>query len=69
MSDVSLFLFVRLRLCEGMAAKKKEEKEEKIYWGRPSNHLKIGLVGLPNVGKSSTFNILTKLQVCGQGKS
>eukprot|EP00008_Paramoeba_atlantica_P003300 CAMPEP_0201476550 /NCGR_PEP_ID=MMETSP0151_2-20130828/1735_1 /ASSEMBLY_ACC=CAM_ASM_000257 /TAXON_ID=200890 /ORGANISM="Paramoeba atlantica, Strain 621/1 / CCAP 1560/9" /LENGTH=387 /DNA_ID=CAMNT_0047856955 /DNA_START=53 /DNA_END=1216 /DNA_ORIENTATION=- len=43
--------------------KKKEEKEEKIYWGRPSNHLKMGLVGLPNVGKSSTFNILTKMQV------
>jgi len=34
-----------------------------VYWGRPSNHLKIGLVGLPNVGKSSTFNLLTKLQV------
>eukprot|EP00009_Paramoeba_aestuarina_P008191 CAMPEP_0201523586 /NCGR_PEP_ID=MMETSP0161_2-20130828/20406_1 /ASSEMBLY_ACC=CAM_ASM_000251 /TAXON_ID=180227 /ORGANISM="Neoparamoeba aestuarina, Strain SoJaBio B1-5/56/2" /LENGTH=385 /DNA_ID=CAMNT_0047922753 /DNA_START=57 /DNA_END=1214 /DNA_ORIENTATION=+ len=46
-----------------MAAKKKEVKEEKNYWGRPSNHLKIGLVGLPNVGKSSTFNILTKMEV------
>ena len=35
MSDVSLFLFVRV-CVRGMAAKKKEEKEEKIYWGRKS---------------------------------
>jgi obg-like ATPase 1 len=45
------------------AAAKKKVEEKKVYWGRPSNHLKIGLVGLPNVGKSSTFNLLTKLQV------
>lgn len=46
-----------------MAAKKGKAVEETIYFGRPSNHLKIGIVGLPNVGKSSTFNILTKLSV------
>ena len=28
-----------------------------------SNKLKMGIVGLPNVGKSSTFNLISKLQV------
>jgi len=28
--------------------------------GRPSNNLKIGIVGVPNVGKSSFFNALSK---------
>jgi len=31
--------------------------------GRASNTLKMGLVGLPNVGKSTTFNVLSKLSV------
>eukprot|EP00768_Dysnectes_brevis_P007701 gnl/Dysnectes_brevis/659_a727_4765.p1 GENE.gnl/Dysnectes_brevis/659_a727_4765~~gnl/Dysnectes_brevis/659_a727_4765.p1 ORF type:complete len:402 (+),score=163.61 gnl/Dysnectes_brevis/659_a727_4765:210-1415(+) len=31
--------------------------------GRAKNSLSMGLVGLPNVGKSLTFNILTKLEV------
>lgn len=46
-----------------MPPKKKEEEKPKIKWGRISNTLKMGLVGLPNVGKSLTFNILTKLTV------
>lgn len=28
--------------------------------GRPGNNLKIGIVGVPNVGKSSFFNLLSK---------
>jgi obg-like ATPase 1 len=31
-------------------AAKKGVKEEKILLGRPSNNLKVGIVGLPNVG-------------------
>jgi len=46
-----------------MPAKKKEEVVKKVLLGRPRNTLKMGLVGLPNVGKSTTFNVLTNLNV------
>lgn len=36
---------------------------ERPLLGRVSNHLKMGIVGLPNVGKSTLFNLLTKLSV------
>merc|ERR1711990_290812 len=44
-----------------MPPKKKEEapKPPKIL-GRMGTNLKIGIVGLPNVGKSTFFNVLTK---------
>jgi len=38
---------------------KKAVVEKKALLGRPSNNLKIGIVGLPNVGKSSFFNVLS----------
>lgn len=41
----------------------KEEKKEKPILGRVKTHLKMGVVGLPNVGKSSLFSMLTKLEV------
>lgn len=46
-----------------MPPKKKEEPTKKMILGRASNTLKMGLVGLPNVGKSTTFNFLSKLGV------
>lgn len=42
---------------------KKDVVEEKPRLGRPGNSLKMGIVGFPNVGKSSTFNLLSKMQV------
>eukprot|EP01123_Difflugia_compressa_P003947 TRINITY_DN15272_c0_g1_i1.p1 TRINITY_DN15272_c0_g1~~TRINITY_DN15272_c0_g1_i1.p1 ORF type:complete len:392 (+),score=77.81 TRINITY_DN15272_c0_g1_i1:111-1286(+) len=43
--------------------KKEEAPAKKALLGRVKNHLKMGIVGLPNVGKSSLFNLLTKLSV------
>lgn len=39
---------------------KKEVKQEKILLGRPGNHLKSGIVGLANVGKSTLFQAITR---------
>lgn len=42
-----------------MPPKKAAAQEKKVLLGRPGNNLKIGIVGLPNVGKSSFFNVLS----------
>lgn len=42
-----------------MPPKANPTNEPKPLLGRPSNNLKMGIVGLPNVGKSSFFNALT----------
>jgi len=42
-------------------AKKKDDGP--VMLGRPGNNVKIGIVGLPNVGKSSFFNLLCKMDV------
>ncbi|KAI0028979.1 cytoplasmic protein [Vararia minispora EC-137] len=49
-----------------MPPKKAPAPERRVLLGRPSNNLKIGIVGLPNVGKSSFFNVLSKTDL---GKS
>jgi len=46
-----------------MPPKKKVAPAQKVILGRASNTLKMGLVGLPNVGKSTVFNTLSNLSV------
>lgn len=45
---------------------KKNQVEQKALFGRPSNNLKMGVVGLPNVGKSTFFNALTNSAVAAE---
>ena len=49
-----------------MPPKRVAAPEKKVLLGRPGNTLKMGIVGLPNVGKSSTFNLLSKLNVAAE---
>jgi obg-like ATPase 1 len=46
-----------------MPPKKEDVLPKKVLWGRPANTLKMGIVGMPNVGKSTTFNFLSKLDI------
>lgn len=44
-----------------MAPKNKAEApEKKPLIGRVGTNLRVGIVGVPNVGKSTFFNVLTK---------
>jgi obg-like ATPase 1 len=43
-----------------MPPKKVQEPERKPIIGRVGTNLRVGIVGIPNVGKSTFFNVLTK---------
>ena len=47
-----------------MGKKKGGSEDSNVtFLGRPKNNVTIGIVGLPNVGKSSFFNLLCKQSV------
>ena len=45
---------------------KDADAPKRVILGRSTNNLKMGIVGLPNVGKSSLFNTLSKLSVAAE---
>lgn len=49
-----------------MGPKKVDEPERKPLIGRVGTNLKVGIVGVPNVGKSTFFNVLTKSQAAAE---
>merc|ERR1712012_689342 len=57
-----------IRQSLSMPSKKKDEPETKAckIMGRVGTNLKMGIVGLPNVGKSTFFNVLTKSEATAE---
>lgn len=48
---------------------KKDQKDSNdvvLLLGRMATNLKVGIVGVPNVGKSTFFNVLTKSQAAAE---
>jgi obg-like ATPase 1 len=46
-----------------MPPKKGDEPPPRVILGRARNNVEMGILGLPNVGKSSFFNVLCKMSV------
>jgi obg-like ATPase 1 len=46
-----------------MAPKTAPEPTKRVILGRPGNNVRAGIVGMPNAGKSTTFNIMCNMSV------
>mmetsp|Transcript_84260 Transcript_84260/g.225220 ORF Transcript_84260/g.225220 Transcript_84260/m.225220 type:complete len:221 (-) Transcript_84260:28-690(-) len=61
------WLFLRcmfiIAACECSPKPSPAQAAPKVFLGRPGTNLKAGIVGLPNVGKSTFFNLLCKMSV------
>lgn len=56
--------FYRSALNSFCFAEAKQTKQAKrVRLGRPGTSLKLGLLGMANIGKSSTFNVISNLNV------
>ncbi|KAG8224092.1 hypothetical protein J437_LFUL001786 [Ladona fulva] len=64
--DGKLRLLIRISSSKEMAPKKDSEPEKHALIGRVGTNLKVGIVGVPNVGKSTFFNVLTKSQAAAE---
>ncbi|XP_065656638.1 obg-like ATPase 1 isoform X2 [Hydra vulgaris] len=61
-----LILLVRQKYKLSNMGPKKNQEPEPILLGRFGTSLKVGIVGVPNVGKSTFFNVLTKSQAAAE---
>lgn len=52
-----------LKIVEAFFSSQAKGTIKRVRLGRPGTSLKIGLLGMANIGKSSTFNILSNLNV------
>jgi hypothetical protein len=59
--SIKLKIYILIMLTLRTAYKAGQIK--RVRMGRPGTSLKIGLLGMANIGKSSTFNILSNLNV------
>lgn len=56
------------KIAKKMPPKKdqKDSNDVVLLLGRMATNLKVGIVGVPNVGKSTFFNVLTKSQAAAE---
>lgn len=62
-SDAAARYFSKMRSKAAGSKTKQQQVQKKLKLGKTSNSLKMGIIGLTNVGKSSLFNLLSHQHV------